>query len=95
MMKKVPALLHRHVGMQGRSQKRQISEQIDDLMANEFISKAESTFIQDSVVVQHDRVLEVSSQREPPRAKRLHFVNESEGARARQLACEAAGIDVE
>src|SRR5438132_14281450 len=76
------------------SDQREVAEEIEDLVADEFVAEAERP-IDDRVVVEDDAVLHSSTARESGGAKLFDLAHKSERPRGSDLAQEVVVVVVE
>src|SRR6476620_8828634 len=63
----------------GQTQKREVTDKVQDFMAHKFIGKPQTGLIQDPVLRKDDRVLEIAATTESAGPERFHFLQEPEG----------------
>ena len=73
-MKAVTALLHSNMCVRTRARQREIANQIDDLVANEFVRPAKATRVEDTRFVEHALLYD----RPAPRRNRCKAVRYNE-----------------
>ena len=88
MMGRVPASHDSEMRAKRRPQERQVSDQIQDLVANEFIRPADAGLVEDSVTVDHHDVVQRGPSRQARRLQRLKILQEAEGSRRSDLRPE-------
>jgi len=81
------------MGMNGRTEEREISHEIDDFVAHEFIGPAQALGIQNLRLIENDRVVEVSPASETRIAQGFDFVNEAKCTCGREIAFEDVFIE--
>src|SRR5581483_3038886 len=93
--------MHRVAGLRGRDladdrppDEREITEQVEDLVANELIAEAELA-VHDTLIIEHDAVFDRPAARQTGSAKLLDIAHETEGARRCDLLQEVVVIEVE
>src|ERR1700685_3548939 len=79
----------------GRARERQIADRIERLVAHELIGVAEPFRVEDGVAIDGDRILERRAQRVARPPQGLNVADESERARAGDIAPESRGIKIE
>src|SRR4026208_336750 len=63
----------------GQTQKREVTDEVQDLMAYKFVGKPQTGFIQDPVLRKGDRVLEIAATAKSAGPERFNFLQEPEG----------------
>ena len=66
---------------------RQVADHVEDLVADELVLEAQGV-VEDAGLAEHDRVVERAAEREPALAQHLHFLQEAERPRRRDLLDE-------
>jgi len=88
MVESMTSLFDMDPGVKEPSEKSQISDEIDDLVTDEFVGPAWTLGIENLRLVENDRIVEVSATSQPGGAQRFDFVGEPESPRGSQLALE-------
>ena len=78
----------------GTPEQVQVPQEIQDLVPHEFVLEAKRLLVQNSLRLDHDRVLERAAEDHPPRAERVHVALEHERSRRRDLLHEDVLVDV-
>src|SRR5262245_46291862 len=86
-VQRVPAAMRDGMRGDGVSEEREAADEIEDLVADELVFEAQRA-VEDAGVANHDRVVERSAQRQTVLAQHLHFLQEGERARWRDLVDE-------
>lgn len=89
----MPALFDVNMGMNRRAEEREVSHEIDDFVAHEFIGPAQALGIQNLRLIENDRVVEVSTASETRVTQGFDFVNEAECPCGREIALEDSFIE--
>src|SRR6202142_4778717 len=79
----------------GRARERQIADRIERLVAHELIGVAEPFRVEDGVAIDGDRILKRGAERSAPPPQGLNVADESERARAGDIAPESRRIKIE
>ena len=66
----------------------QVADRVEDLVLHELVFVAQAVLVQDPVIVEHDRVVEVAAERQVLRAHVFQVAHETEGAGAADFAQE-------
>ena len=76
---------------EGYSQKRKVSDQIEDLVAHKLIVESKARFIDDPVIRQHNGIVQGSSLAEPPSPQCLNFIQKPKRPGFGNLTLECVG----
>src|SRR6266849_9808623 len=93
-MEGVPGPMRGDLASDRTADQREVAQQIEDLMTDEFVAEAERP-VDHGVVVEHDAVLDGPASRQARGAKLLDVADESERSRRRDLAEEIVVVIVE
>ncbi len=81
------------MGMNGRAEESEISHEIDDFVAYEFIGPAQAIGVENLRLIENDRVVEVPAAREASVTQGFDFANEAKRTCRRKIAFEDLFIE--
>src|SRR5690606_12618767 len=91
----VAAFFGCYLSFKRHTQKREIADDVENLMADEFVVEPERVFVKHSVGRKHDSAVERSAEREVCLSQHFYFVRKTKSACRRDLAAERTILENE